>query len=115
MQWFSGNTNVYRLGHKGNCDIKFVESSSGGHYYPEHLPVLGKQKPIQFEGDYDLFTVFPGQNVEQTVVRPNRSGPPPFGVGDKVQVTVSVEQLKAMQQGHGGWNPRMAEVLRDVY
>lgn len=41
VQWFSGNTNVYRLGHKGNCDIKFIESSSGGHYYPEHLPVLG--------------------------------------------------------------------------
>lgn len=41
VTWFSGSTNVYRLGHKGNCDIKFVESASGGCYYPEHLPVLG--------------------------------------------------------------------------
>lgn len=41
VTWFSGSTNVYRLGHKGYCDIKFVESSSGGYYYPEHLPVLG--------------------------------------------------------------------------
>ncbi|KAJ8920592.1 hypothetical protein NQ315_004731 [Exocentrus adspersus] len=95
VQWFSGNTNVYRLGHKGNCDIKFIESSSGGSYYPDHLPVLG-------------------QNVEQTVARPSRLGPPPFGVGDKVQVTVSVDQLKAMQQGHGGWNPRMAEYIGKV-
>lgn len=45
------------------------------------------------------------------VTRPNRSGPPPFSVGDKVQVTVTVEQLKTLQQGHGGWNPRMAEVI----
>lgn len=91
VAWFSGSTNVYRLGHKGNCDIKFVEPASGGTYYPEHLPVLG-------------------QNMEQTVVRPTRLGPPPFNVGDKVQVTVSEDRLKALQQGHGGWNPRMAEV-----
>lgn len=51
-----------------------------------------------------------GQDVELAVARPVRCGPPPFSVGDKVQVTVNVEQLKAMQQGHGGWNPRMAEV-----
>lgn len=52
-----------------------------------------------------------GQNTEQNLVRPARSGPPPFSVGDKVKVTVTVDQLKGMQQGHGGWNPRMAEVL----
>lgn len=42
VTWFSGATNVYRLGHKGNCDVQFVEASSGGQYYPEHLPILGK-------------------------------------------------------------------------
>lgn len=52
-----------------------------------------------------------GQNIDQPIPRPNRSGPPPFSVGDKVQVTVTVDQLKCMQQGHGGWNPRMAEVF----
>ncbi|CAG9858951.1 unnamed protein product [Phyllotreta striolata] len=94
VKWYSGSTNVYRIGHKGNCDIKFVESASGGSYYPEHLPILG-------------------QNIEP-VVRPGRSGPCPFTVGDKVQVNASVEQLKAMQQGHGGWNPRMAEYISKV-
>lgn len=53
--------------------------------------------------------------MEQNVARPARAGPPPFSVGDKVQVTVTVEQLKAMQQGHGGWNPRMAEVCLMLY
>lgn len=41
VAWSSGSTNVYRLGHKGNCDIKFVQPTSGGSYYPEHLPILG--------------------------------------------------------------------------
>ncbi|KAI4465183.1 zinc finger c3hc4 type (ring finger) [Holotrichia oblita] len=95
VTWFSGSTNVYRLGHKGNCDIKYIEPASGGFYYPEHLPILG-------------------QNIEQNLVRPARSGPPPFSVGDKVKVTVTVDQLKAMQQGHGGWNPRMAEYIGKV-
>lgn len=94
VRWYSGSTNVYRIGHKGNCDIKFVESASGGQYYPEHLPILG-------------------QNIDP-VVRPGRSGPCPFTVGDKVQVNASVEQLKAMQQGHGGWNPRMAEYIGKI-
>lgn len=49
--------------------------------------------------------------TEQAVIPPPiRSGPAPFGVGDKVQAMVTVEELKAMQQGHGGWNQRMAEV-----
>ncbi|XP_030761110.1 E3 ubiquitin-protein ligase MIB2 [Sitophilus oryzae] len=95
VRWFSGSTNVYRLGHKGICDIKFVEPSSGGRYYPDHLPVLG-------------------QHVELPLVRPARLGPLPFGVGDKVQVSVSVEELKLMQQGHGGWNPRMAEYIGKI-
>lgn len=47
VTWFSGATNVYRLGHKGNCDIKFIESSSGGSYYPEHLPILGKKTVLK--------------------------------------------------------------------
>ncbi|CAH1175954.1 unnamed protein product [Phaedon cochleariae] len=95
VKWFSGSTNVYRLGHKGNCDIKYIESASGGQFYPEHLPVLG-------------------QNIDQVIVRPGRTGPCPFTVGDKVQVTGSVEELKAMQQGHGGWNPRMADYIGRV-
>lgn len=35
---------------------------------------------------------------------------PSFNVGDRVKVLHDVEALKQMQEGHGGWNPRMAEV-----
>ena len=34
----------------------------------------------------------------------------PFLVGERVRVQVSVDQLKVMQEGHGGWNNKMAEV-----
>lgn len=49
------------------------------------------------------------------MTRPSRSGPLPFSVGDKVQVIVEVERLRMLQQGHGGWNPRMAEVISECF
>ena len=33
-----------------------------------------------------------------------------FTAGDRVRVTVNEEQLKHLQSGHGGWNPRMVQV-----
>jgi len=36
--------------------------------------------------------------------------PHSFKVGDKVRVGLEVEILRMMQEGHGGWNPRMADV-----
>lgn len=38
------------------------------------------------------------------------SGQSSFKVGDRVRVDLEVEVLKVMQEGHGGWNPKMAEV-----
>lgn len=40
--WESGSTNVYRLGHKGKVDLKYMVEAIGGFYYPEHLPKLGE-------------------------------------------------------------------------
>ena len=42
--WDTGTTNVYRLGHKGKVDLKYVpdKETSGGFYYRDHLPKLGK-------------------------------------------------------------------------
>ncbi|XP_053675177.1 E3 ubiquitin-protein ligase MIB2 [Anopheles nili] len=93
VAWASGSTNVYRLGHKGNVDLRYVQPSLGGYYYKDHMPVLG-------------------QPEEQQPVSPSvRSH---FYVGDRVQVAISEERLKTLQQGHGGWNPRMAEYLPKV-
>ena len=37
-----------------------------------------------------------------------------FKVGDKVRCNLDLEILKQMQEGHGGWNPRMADVCRTI-
>uniref|UniRef100_A0A182MM47 RING-type E3 ubiquitin transferase n=1 Tax=Anopheles culicifacies TaxID=139723 RepID=A0A182MM47_9DIPT len=93
VAWASGSTNVYRLGHKGNVDLRYVQPSVGGFYYKDHMPVLGQPEE------------------QQPVSPPVRSN---FSVGDRVQVSISEERLKTLQQGHGGWNPRMAEYLSKV-
>ena len=33
-----------------------------------------------------------------------------FKIGDRVRVDLDVDVLKAMQDGHGGWHPKMADV-----
>ena len=42
VTWSSGSTNVYRVGHKGKVDLKYMQAAGGGYYYRDHLPVLGK-------------------------------------------------------------------------
>lgn len=42
VTWQSGSTNVYRVGHKGKVDLKYISAAPGWTYYKEHLPVLGK-------------------------------------------------------------------------
>ena len=50
--------------------------------------------------------LFTGEPTEQLHALP----PCPFKVGNKVKVDMDPELLKTMQEGHGGWNPKMAEV-----
>lgn len=93
--WASGSTNVYRIGHKGKVDLKLVHTAVGGFYYREALPVLGlsndsASKPLRGPGS-------PRSRIS-------------FSVGDKVKIIVDADRLREMQEGHGGWNPRMAEV-----
>jgi len=33
-----------------------------------------------------------------------------FKIGDRVRVDLDIDVLKAMQDGHGGWHPKMADV-----
>lgn len=43
VEWSAtGTTNVYRIGHKGKVDLKYVQEGDGGFYYRDHLIVLGK-------------------------------------------------------------------------
>ena len=97
--WPNGTSNVYRIGHKGKVDLKYVKSSKGGNYYPEHLPVV------------DL------SNMPLTPPMSNAASnmsPLTFVLGERVKVSLELELLKAMQEGHGGWNPKMIDVIDRV-
>lgn len=48
VTWSNGTTNVYRMGHKGKVDLKYVSDGQGGFYYKDHLPKLGKKDRFLF-------------------------------------------------------------------
>ena len=81
--------NVYRVGHKGKVDLKYVHESKSGQYYKTHLPVLGEH----------IERLVPPLEISQ------------FSVGDKVRIMSDIDLVKQLQEGHGGWNIRMADVL----
>lgn len=95
VSWVSGSTNVYRLGHKGNVDLKYLQAAVSGAYYRDHMPILG-------------------QTEEQQPAVVAFAARPWFAIGDIVRVCLEREALMQLQQGHGGWNPRMAEYLTKV-
>ncbi|TFK13878.1 protein FAM110D [Platysternon megacephalum] len=90
VTWSDGTTNVYRVGHKGKVDLKCIVEASGGFYYKEHLPRLGKPAELQRKASTERH---------------------PFQHGDKVKCLLDIDILREMQEGHGGWNPKMAEFI----
>nr|XP_043893697.1 E3 ubiquitin-protein ligase MIB2 isoform X2 [Solea senegalensis] len=90
VTWSNGTTNVYRMGHKGKVDLKYVSDGQGGFYYKDHLPKLGEHAELQRQESAD------GHSFVQ---------------GDKVKCLLEEEILRQMQEGHGGWNPKMADYI----
>ncbi|XP_076044605.1 E3 ubiquitin-protein ligase mind bomb 2 isoform X4 [Oratosquilla oratoria] len=97
VTWVCGSTNVYRVGHKGKVDLKYIEEAVNGYVYKEHLPVLGKL-----------------EEPSSTSHSPASPQQMPFSVGERVRVMVPLERLRAMQEGHGGWNQKMADFIDKV-
>lgn len=50
----------------------------------------------------------PGEHAE--LQRQESADGHSFQQGDKVKCLLEVDILRQMQEGHGGWNPKMAEV-----
>lgn len=87
--WWTGFTNIYRLGYKGKVDLVCVEPASPGTYYPAHLPVLGG--PPSAYGSLPTLT--------------------DFAYYERVKIVVDSNTLKLMQKGHNGWNVQMADTI----
>ncbi|XP_014603514.1 PREDICTED: E3 ubiquitin-protein ligase MIB2 [Polistes canadensis] len=110
VTWSIGSTNVYRLGYKGCVDLCYIEEATAGTYYKEHLPLLGQ--PIIVYPDSKHDPILNRGSTSNVVVSSLRQST--FNIGDKVKVLIQVEALKEMQDGHGGWNPRMAEYIGKI-
>lgn len=115
MIWSSGSTNVYRLGHKGKVDLKYVVDARGGYYYRDHLPVLGRN----YSCDQTLNSCKREENVRGAIASSYSSGVSSsscsFNAGDKVKVIAAdEEELKMMQEEHGGWNSRMVQFIGHI-
>lgn len=48
VKWENGSENNYRIGYKGNVDLKCLTAASGGFYYPDHLCILGELRQTSF-------------------------------------------------------------------
>ena len=109
--WASGSSNVYRLGHKGKVDLKYVIDTIGGYYYRDHLPILGQPPPPESLRRNDIL----GASALPSSASVLSAHSYPYSPGDKVKIIVEdEEELKSMQEGHGGWNPRMAQFIGQI-
>ncbi|XP_018018518.1 E3 ubiquitin-protein ligase MIB2 [Hyalella azteca] len=98
----SGVNNVYRLGHKGKVDLKCEQPATNGYIYIKHLPVLGRSP------------VVPLSEPASSSTGTGAISQAPFLVGERVKVCVPLEQLRVMQEGHGGWNHKMADYINQI-
>ena len=80
-------------------DLTCVSDGSGGFYYKNHLPKLG-QKPESL--------IIPSTSSAASSVADHSTA---FEVGERVRVLLDVAALKDIQEGHGGWNDKMEEVV----
>uniref|UniRef100_UPI00398E4BB9 E3 ubiquitin-protein ligase MIB2 n=1 Tax=Pristiophorus japonicus TaxID=55135 RepID=UPI00398E4BB9 len=90
VTWSNGTTNVYRMGHKGKVDLKYMTDAAGGYYYKDHLPKLGEHAELPRQESAE------GHSFQHS---------------DRVKCLLEVDILRQMQEGHGGWNPKMAEYV----
>lgn len=144
IEWSAtGISNVYRIGHKGKVDVKYVQEADGGYYYRDHLIVFGapnepcsseliglnsgssslSTKTIEMINDNDdinqgimnIKNHPSGDNIDRAKNLKKQNSQPEFcsmfSVGDKVKIDVSLDTFRQMQEGHGGWNQKMADVI----
>ena len=109
--------NIYRLGYHGKADVQVTEAATNGcRYYIEHLPILGKQQPlsVRIGNDHCQPLVQPSPPLlSQAQAKRSLLGEQPgkLNVGDKVRISVTVEELQVLQEDHGGYNPQMQTVI----
>lgn len=94
VQWPPGTTEYnYRVGHGGDVDLQCTVPASGGHFYRDHMPLIAPVKVRHHSSD---------------------STSPEYCEGDRIAITLDLECFKVLQEGHGGWNPRMKKIVNQM-
>ncbi|XP_071494360.1 E3 ubiquitin-protein ligase mind-bomb-like [Diadema antillarum] len=88
VDWPPDERGIHCIGFEGRMDLRTKESASGGVYYLDHLPILGKAIKMEV--------------VEGLVV------------GSHVTIDLPRELLVDLQQGHGEWVEGMEEDIGHV-
>ncbi|XP_043219139.1 E3 ubiquitin-protein ligase MIB2-like [Amphibalanus amphitrite] len=116
VSWLTGVSNVYRMGHQGKVDLMLVNGgeAAGGNCYTEHLPALGRPLPAAAAAEAGAAAGAGAAPVRPAPAPPARPAARLFSMGDRVRVAGDAASLQAAQEGHGGWNPRMADFIGQV-
>lgn len=88
VTWNPFLKNQYRIGHMGSVDLKCSVAATGATYYRECLAKVG-----------------------ETYRRPESCR---LKVGDRVTVCLEADVLRAMSDGHGGWQADMAKYIGKI-
>ncbi|XP_071110075.1 E3 ubiquitin-protein ligase MIB2-like [Haliotis cracherodii] len=92
VKWDVGPSNLYRVGHEGKVDLKYVEEAPGMFYYRDNLPVL------------DVTSVHSPQPAVSTEI----------DVGCKVCIQLDKDGMKRVQADKGGCTASMAACVGKV-
>ncbi|XP_067659038.1 E3 ubiquitin-protein ligase MIB2-like [Haliotis asinina] len=91
VKWDNGRSNIYRVGHEGKVDLKYIEEGIGPSYYRDNMPVL------------DVSSVR-RDSVDNTRLE----------AGCKVCVQVDKDAFKQIQVAKGGWSAGMSQCIGKI-
>ena len=113
--------NLYRVGHRGKVDVQCIQPANFWSIYIEHLPTVGKANPLSVGGGGGQK---PSANIPNnahvTTTVPNVPCYLPsklqttFRLGQRVKFCVDEKTLENLQNGHGGFNPKMLAFINEV-
>lgn len=90
-------------------NISYLNISIERHADFKNKLLLAFALPHESQPSFLMLTpLHPGEHAE--LQRQESADGHSFQQGDKVKCLLEVDILRQMQEGHGGWNPKMAEV-----
>jgi E3 ubiquitin-protein ligase mind-bomb len=98
-----------------NANTESPSQNSNGNSNSENTNNLNIFNPIEPNANDTQLTIKPADTLTISTSNTNSNTQSTvlnqFSVGDKVKIVLNVESFRQMQEGHGGWNHKMTEVI----